>query len=161
MQLLLDCQDRSLPIGTDAIAELRMMDRVMVTEDGHGEPDARRSSGRAGDRSRAAEAHSVTSVHFGVPPAAHPVAAGRSGPLPTVPNGTGLDATAERSPVSVSGATGHQGHHRVNGRTPRPGGLGVILGTGAARMTEAPIPAAWRVRDQRSSGTPSVRPGGQ
>ena len=44
MQLLLDCHDRSPLIGTDAIADLRMINRVMVTGDGRSEPDTRRSS---------------------------------------------------------------------------------------------------------------------
>ena len=109
-----------------------------------------------------AEARYVTAVRHGASPAARPVAAGCSGPLPTVPDGTGLDAVAERSPVYVSGTAGQQEHRRrVNGLTPRPGSLGLILGKGAARKTNAPAPAARRVRDQRSAGAPSVGPNGQ
>ena len=158
MQLLLDSHDRSPLIGTDAIAELTMVGRVMATVHGHGGPDTRCSPGHAGDRPRAAEAYIGTSVRFDESPATRLVAAGRSGPLPTVPIGTGSDAVPQRSPVSVSGTTGHR--RRVNRLTPRPGGIRVILDTGAPRGIDAPIPAAGRVRDQRSAGSPSVRSDG-
>ena len=126
MQLLLDCHNRSLLFDADAIAEQRMVVRVMATEDGHGGPDTRRSSGRALDRPWAAEACIGTSVHLGISPAARQVAGGGSGSLSTAPDGTGPDAVPERSPVSDGRQAGDR--RRVDELAPRPGGPWVILG---------------------------------